>query len=339
MKRIVYLIVSVFCFISCEQEVGELTAYESPRLVVNALLSASDETQSIRIRQTGRMHAEMVDGADVTLSLNGSPFYHHVTSCEDSLLVPTHGFKVGDEVSIHVSREDMYAVASAEVLPPVIITGIDTLTVLAQRYSSSSGMEPHRRLLVHLRLPDEMDSSDTHFFRAEVVRRVIEPASYSLVGDRVEEVSYKENTYFNTFSYASDPALCESEGLDQDKMPVSFDWLEGLKNIYHLFRSTYFKDREYTLHLDFPTPHFLSQYGWAQQVMIRIFSISRTEYNYLMALSAYKTLDSGTIYDTEPGITTNVKGGAGIFCIETMAVDSVYDDHHLIQAGDYYQDF
>lgn len=53
-------------------------------------------------------------------------------------------------------------------------------------------------------------------------------------------------------------------------------------------------------------------------IIVRIYSITKFEYDYLQALAAFKTLDFGTIFDTESGIPSNIKGGAGVFCIESL---------------------
>lgn len=336
MKQIFYLAIYILLFCSCEKEIGELTEYESPRLVVNALLTAQKEAQQLRIRMTGPMQVERVEGAEVTLSLNDSLIYSHTTSDEDALDLTTEGFKAGDIVKVDVRKAGMHASASAEVLPPVIITGVDTMTVMAKRYSLSDEMEPHRRMLVHLRQPEGTNTKETSFYRVEVYKTIYEVSSFSVKDDTLADVHYKVDADHTSFSYASDPALCESEGIDQENLSVSFDWLAGVMNTYYVFRSTYFEDGEYTLRLDFPSPYFLSEYGWAQYVKIRVYAISRVEYNYLMALSAYKNSDFDTVYDTEPGVTTNVMGGAGIFCVESEASVAIYDDHNLIKDGDRY---
>ena len=334
MKHLLLLTLSVLLLVSCEKELGELTEYESPRIVINALLKAPQDEQPLYLRMTGLTHTSRVEGASVSLFLNGEPYYQHLTEGEDSLLISTRSFKVGDEVSIEVRKDEFRASATAQVLPPISITGIDTLTVMAKRYSTSTDLETHRRLLIHLRQPEDLNPDETYFYRVEIEKEILVPASWSLIGDTVTDVSYKSNEDHHHFSYASDPALSESEGVDQENFSVSFDWLEGMKNLFHVFRSTYFDHGEYTLRLDLPYPN--SSRGWSQDVTIRLYTISRTEYNYLMALSAYKTLDSETIYDTEPGITTNVRGGAGFFGIESISTISIHDDHNLLKNGDRY---
>ena len=336
MKRFLYIIFTLL-LVSCEKEIGKLTDFEMPRLVVNALITAQDDSQQIRVRVTGLYHAEKVDGADVTLMLNGKEIYSHTTSSEDSLVISTKDFKVGDEVKVDVWKDAMHATASAKVLPPLQIVGMDTLTVMAKRFTTSRDLEPHTQLQVKLRLADGIEPKETYYYRVSVYKNVYTLFSWSLDGEGfVDAVSYRTENDHNSFSYASDAALSESEGVNQENMSVSFDWLEGVKNTYHVFRSNYFENGEYTLRLDFPAPFSGSQNGWSQDINVKVYAISRTEYNYLMALSAYKNLDHGTIYDTEPGITTNVVGGAGIFCVESVDSISFHDDHKIIKVGDNY---
>lgn len=322
---------------SCEKEIGEFTEQEAPRLVVNALITAQQENQLMAISTTYLKQATPLPGADVTLSVNGQTILQYRTTGEGRYIaVPTEQFNPGDVVSVHVQKDDMVASASSTVPFPVAITGIDTLMVKAKRYKWSSDYSWHTRYLLHLRLADNIADNEACYFRAEVHKRMIYPHSVHYSPEGVlSQVTYTEDDDHTFFGYWNDPALTETENADQENMSVSFDWLDGIENVYHTFRSSYFKDREYTLHLDLTHPHlaasFTDRWGWAQDVTIRIYAISRTEYNYLQALAALKTLDTGTIYDSEPGVTTNVEGGAGIFCVESVSEVSFYEDHDLIR--------
>lgn len=322
---------------SCEKEIGEFNEQETPRLVVNALITAQQENQKMVVGTTYLRHSELLSGADVTLSVNGQSILQHRTTGQSRFIaVPSELFNPGDVVSVHVQKDAMDASASSVVPSPVAIKGIDTLTVKAKPYKWSSDYEPHTRYLVHLRLPDEANEKETYYFRAEIYKKVLWPKtiSYDPEGN-LDFVTYFESEDHTSFSYWNDPALTETENADQENMSVSFDWLDGIENVYHVFRSNYFKDREYTLHLDLTHPIFAAsisaRWGWEQDVTIRIYSISRTEYNYLQALAALRTLDSGTLNDSEPGVTTNVKGGAGIFCVESVSEASFHEDHDIIR--------
>lgn len=331
MKHIIYFILCGLLLTSCEQEIGELTEYESPRLVVNAMLTAQQDEQPLRIRMTGLTEATRVDGAEVSLSLNGKPYCQQMTKGEDSLVVSTRDFVPGDVVGVEVRKDGMLATAQAVVPQPIMITGIDTTTVMASRYQWSNDMEPHRRLLIDLQQPEGTNPDETYYYRVEIYKDMILPSSWSVVDDRITQVIYKTDDDHQQFSFAGDPALSETSGLNQEDMAVSFDWLDGMSNLYYVMRSTYFEHGKYTLRLDFPYPFGAGKAGWAQEVRIRLYAISRTEYNYLMALSAYRSLDSETIYDSEPGITTNVVGGAGFFGVEMMTEVTFYDDHGIIK--------
>lgn len=338
----------VLLLTACEREIGELTDYESPRLVVNALITAKADSQIVHLRLTGLAHTSYVSGAVVSISRNGQPFCQYTAEGDPAYMLPPTDFAPGDQVSIDVRSEasalgarqgEHHAFASVEVPYPVIITGIDTMSVKAKRFKHSSSYERHTRYLVHLQLPEGNHADEMQYFRVEVLKNVYTVSTYSLDGDTVSEVNLMTNEDHTLFSYWGDPALTETENADQENMSVSFDWLDGIENIYHVFRSNYFENGEYTLRLDLPEPYFYApQLGMAQDVRIRIYAISRTEYNYLQALAALKTLDSGTIYDGEPGITTNITGGTGIFCVESMAEVAFHEDRNLIKVGEnYYQ--
>ena len=323
---------------ACDREIGELTEYESPRLVVNALITANADSQVVHLRLTGLAHASYVSDAEVSICRNGEPFCQYTAEGDPAYMLPPTNFEPGDHVSIDVRHAEHHAQAVAEVPAPIIITGLDTLSVQSKRYKWSTEYERHTRYLVHLRLPEGSRADELQYFRAEVVKNIYTVSSFSVDGDIVSNVSLKINDDHSQFSYWGDPALTETENADQENLSVSFDWLDGIENIYHVFRSSYFEHGEYTLRLDLPEPYFYSrQLGMAQDVRIRIYAISRTEYNYLQALASMKTLDAGTLYEGEPGVTTNVTGGAGIFCVESMSEVSFYEDRNLIKDGDYYR--
>lgn len=337
MQRILYLIIGLLLLTACEREIGDLTEYESPRLVVNALITAQADSQFVHLSLTGLAHTTPVRDAEVSICRNGEPFCSYTYGSDSAYVLPTTHFEPGDQVSIDVRHSGHHAQASSIVPAPVIITGLDTLSVMAKRYKYSTDYERHTRYLVHLRLPEGSRADQMQYFRAEVVKDVYTVSSYALDGDVVSQVYLKTDDDHTQLSYWGDPALTETENADQENMSVSFDWLDGIENIFHLFRSNYFEDGEYTLRLDLPEPYsYVHRLGMAQDVHIRIYAISRTEYNYLQALAAMHTLDIGTIYDSEPGVTTNVTGGAGIFCVESMAEISFYEDRNLLQVGDNY---
>lgn len=339
MQKLIYLILSLLLLTACEREIGELTEYESPRLVVNALLTARADSQLVHLSLTAPTHPCGVSGAEVSICRNGEPFCHFTTADEAANLLPPTDFMTGDRITIDVRQGRHHAMATAVVPAPVIITGVDTMSVQAKRHKWSSDYEPHTRYLLRLKLPQECPADEVQYFRAEVLKNVYIVSSYTLEGDIVSSVNLKTDADHTHFSYWGDPALTETENADQENLSVSFDWLDGIENIYHVFRSNYFEHGEYTLRLDLPKSYSNDLHqGMAQDVCIRIYAISRTEYNYLQALAAFQTLDNGTLYDGEPGVTTNVTGGAGIFCVESMSEVSFREEHHLLKVGEnYYQ--
>lgn len=337
MQRIIYLIMSLLLLTACEREIGELTEYESPRLVVNALITAQADSQVVHLSLTGLAHTSPVSNAEVCICRNGEPFCNYTYGSDSAYVLPTTHFEPGDQVSIDVRHAGHHAQASSVVPAPIIITGIDTLSVQAKRYKWSSDYDRHTRYLVHLQLPQGSPADQMQYFRVEVVKNIYTVSSYSLDGGMVSKVYLKTDDDHTQFGYWSDPALTETENVDQENMSVSFDWLDGIENIHHVFRSNYFQQGQYTLRLDLPEPYsYVHRLGMAQDVRIRIYAISRTEYNYMQALAAMHTLDIGTIYDSEPGVTTNVTGGAGIFCVESVTEVSFHEDRNLLQVGENY---
>lgn len=341
MKRLHIFLVTVPCLIflvtSCETEIGELTEYEAPRLVVNALITAQREDQKMFVGTTFLGESEPLAGAEVVLSANGQSVLEHTTGMDKSFCVPAEAFHPGDVASVRVRKNDMCVSATSAVPFPLVISGIDTMTVRAKRYKASSDYERHTRYLVHLRLDKTASANQMQYFRVEVEKDIYTVGSFTLEGETVTQVGLRKDDDHTHFGYWGDPALTETENADQENMSVSFDWLDGIENVYHVFRSNYFENGEYTLRLDLPEPYFYERrLGMAQDVRIRIYAITSTEYNYLQALAAMKTLDSGTLYDSEPGVTTNVVGGAGIFCVESVSEISFYEDRNLLKVGENY---
>ena len=336
MKHYLYIIMCLFLLVSCEKEIGEFTDYESPRLVVNALITAGGEDQELRIHKTGVTLVEPVTGADVSLCVNGNEIYSTTTNGESSLIIHNNPIKPGDIVTIKAKKDDMLASATAEVPQPVIITGIDTVSVNVKRYSWSDNLHPHTRYLVHLRLPGNIEQKVTQYFRVEIVKDLRTVGGMSNIDKDGNIVDQYFIDFFNTdtdhsyFNYSYDPALCENENIDQENMSVDFDWLDGVDNRYHVFRSEYFDNGEYTLRLDLPHPGSYSL-GWEQDVRIRVYSISKFEYLYLQALATAQYYEMDIISNSEPMIPSNVDGGAGIFCIESVAEISFFEDHEIYQ--------
>lgn len=341
MKYYIYIIMSALLLVACEQEIGEFTDYEAPRLVVNALITAGGENQLIRIRQTGITHVSTVTGAEVSMAVNGEEVFSLISDGEDALAISHNDFRPGDVVTISAHKGEMHASASAMVQEPVIITGVDTMLVKVKSSKWSQELEPHTRYMVHLRLP-EGQPRETRYFRVEVVKDI---HTTRMSGYDEEQGcwvigSVNTDTDHSRFSYAYDPALCETENADQEDYPVQIDWLAGVENLYHVFSSNFFKEGEYTLRLDLPhNLWFAGSGGWDQHVRIRIYSISKTEYHYLQALSAAKYYERDVITNGEPMVPSNVTGGAGIFCVESVAEISFYENHFTYPQDEHLHDF
>ena len=314
---------------SCEREAGVLDEKEEPRLVVNAMITAGADSQQVHIRTTGLARAANASAAEVSILQNDMVAYSGIADKRGSLMFSAKGFAPDDEIAIVARYGSIHANARVRVPKPIIIMGLDTMTVRVRRSSSNKNLERHTRYLVHLRQPEGYDSKQTHYFRVEVYKDIL---SLKKTSDQTatEEQSIVVDADHDQFSYSSDPALTESENDSQDDLPIEFDWLAGVENKYHVFRDVYFADGRYDLRLDLPYPYYASSRDWSQHVTIRIYSITETEYYYLQSLAVYTTLDAGTIFDTEPGITSNVEVGAGMFCVESVTDISFEEEHFVL---------
>lgn len=84
------------------------------------------------------------------------------------------------------------------------------------------------------------------------------------------------------FYYGYDPALHEGHQLPQEKKDHGYDWFDQDENYFAVFRSVFFEQGCYTLTLDLERPNNTSakQSGWEQTSTIRVYTISRTEFEY-----------------------------------------------------------
>lgn len=329
MKQYIILLLTLLLFASCEKEIGEFSEYESPRLVIN-VLSSIDKDLHVNICKTGLTEALPVREYDICLDVNGKEVHRaSVKNNGTDYIVPMEGLHPDDRIHIDVTAENLHASAEAIVPQPVSIVAIDTMSVMAKTFSWYSNPSPHTRYMVKLRKPN--DSKALQYYRVEMTRSHSKVSSFSIENGIIDKITFTEPETDTTFSYANDPALTESEAVDQEGMSVSFDWLDGIKNKYHVFRSSFFKDGEYTLMLDIPQE--VTTYNWRQDVNIRIYGISAIEYQYLLALSAFKVYDPD-IFSGEPIMPTNVEGGAGIFCIESVSEINYLEDHVTMKVGD-----
>ena len=170
--RLPYLLLGMLLLSACEQEIGELTEYEEPRLVVNALITAQADSQLVHLRMTGFTQTAYVDNAEVEIRHNGELFYQYVAMGDPANVLPSTDFHPGDQIAIDVRKDGHHAQAVSVVPNPIIITGIDTLSVNAKRHKWSTGYEPHTRYMVHLKLAENVNQNEMQYFRVEVRKEI-----------------------------------------------------------------------------------------------------------------------------------------------------------------------
>ena len=328
MKYLLPIYMFLFCLTACVQEIGELTEYEAPRLIVNSIFAVGDTTISVDVRMMGVTETRFVSDAQVTLRVNDGASYS---------LLPDERFRTyrlndvrlslqpGDRVEVYVQGGGQHVSASSIVQQPVIIAGMDTCTS-SFPYNLNGMVYDHTRCLVHLQMPENVD--DMQYYRVEVVRK-INVFKSDAAQDSSATPGYSTWPMKYNFYYGYDPALHEGHQLPQEKNDHGYDWFDQDENYFAVFRSVFFEQGRYTLTLDLERPNNTSakQSGWEQTSTIRLYTISRTEFEYYKVLSAFVDYEPGLIFNSEPVFPTNIEGGTGIFGVESKAEITLYEKH------------
>ena len=328
MRYLLPIYMFLLCLTACVQEIGELTEYEAPRLIINGIFAVGDTTISVEVRMTGATETSFVSDAQVMLSVNdGATFPLLADERYRTYRLKDTSLKLqpGDRVEVDVQHGDLHASASSIVQQPVIIAGMDTCTS-SFPYVLNGVVYDHTRCLVHLQMPDHVD--DMQYYRVEVVRKINVFRS-DIEQDSCATPGYSTGPMKYNFYYGYDPALHEGHQLPQEKNDHGYDWFDQDENYYAVFRSAFFEQGRYTLTLDLERPNTSAsrQSGWEQTSTIRVYTISRVEFEYFKALSSFVKYEPGLIFNSEPVFPTNIEGGTGIFGVESKAEISLYEKH------------
>ncbi|MEO4719118.1 DUF4249 family protein, partial [Phocaeicola vulgatus] len=118
------------------------------------------------------------------------------------------------------------------------------------------------------------------------------------------------------YNYIYDTAL--TDGKPGHAIDEGFELIQKWNNYFGLFKSCYFKNREYNMTIDLKEDinyiHIDSQKA-ERYISIRFYSISESEHRYLYAMSSALDFDAENFIYAVPLIPNNIKGGIGIFSI------------------------
>lgn len=326
---IVSILIATLTIVSCENELPFSIKDNPPKLVMNALIDAENQTNLLFLNLTGKETTTHIQNATVEVRVNGQlteslrplpPESEENHQCRFSI---TSRFTPGDVVRIDAITDDGQYHAWAEVTVPqrpAGIENIDTLTVPMQEYGHTTDYLRYR--ITFKDRPDE-----TNYYRIVVDKQTtLWKYNHEEEGDTY--IFWKKHSY--SFIGREDIVLTDGQPSTGDEEDNGM--FDTARNIYGVFDDSRFKNTSYTMTVYNSTHIETVNEGYfdAMDVIIRLKSITETEYYYLKALNSVdsdvydETIDEPIKY---PG---NVQGGTGIVGISTEVskVVPIFTSHH-----------
>lgn len=321
MKKLVLFLFMLVLLTACTNTIGYLPDDEPRKLIVNALLTTDSDNNRIFLRYTGWTATTPATDGIVHLYINGK-LAETITVEEDFYPVKSI-FQPGDKVKIEASTENGAYRAEAEtcIEAPLEIMRIDTSYVNLRDYNSWIGDTP--RYDDYLRLKIQLKQSDAEktdkYYRLEIYQIY---HSYEWQGNTDSLKIYSSYNY----NYSYDTAL--TDGKPGHAIDEGFELIPKWNNYFGIFKSSYFKQGEYTLTIDLKENFSYNAYKTDRYITVRLYSISESEYKYLHALSSMLDYDSDNFIYAVPHLPTDIKGGIGVFSIASK-VESYLEELDL----------
>lgn len=323
MKTYIYysiLLIAALTIVSCENELPFNIKNNPPKLVMNALINADSLTNVLYLNLTGKENVTHLQDATVEVRVNGvmkesprplPPRTDYDPQCRFNI---TGTFTPGDVVRIDARTNDGRHHAWAEVTVPQRLNGIeniDTLTVPLTQYHYTQDYMRYK-----ITFSDR--PSETNYYRIVVDKQM------ELQKNNEEEggPEYIYWTQHISHAFISREDIVLTDGQPSTKDDEDNGLFDNAKNIYGVFDDSRFKNTSYTMtiynDLNYETDKDPNDgYYTEMNVIIRLLSITETEYYYLKALN----LVDSDAYDptiNEPlRYPSNVHGGTGIVGIST----------------------
>lgn len=314
---ILFILIATLTTVSCENELPFNIKDNPPKLVMNALINADNQTNILFLNFTGKETATHIQDATVEVRVNGQlteslrPLPPETEANPQCRFNITSKFTPGDAVRIDALTDDGRYHAWAEVAVPqrpAGIENIDTLTVPMQEYG-------HTNKYLRYRITFKDRPNETNYYRL-VVDKQTTLWGYNYEEGKGDYIFWTKHSY--SFIGREDIVLTDgqpSTGDDEDN-----GMFDTAKNIYGVFDDSRFKNTSYTMTV-YNSTHIETgnEEGFfnGMDVIIRLRSITEVEYYYLKALNSVdsdvydETIDEPIKY---PG---NVHGGTGIVGIST----------------------
>ncbi len=313
MKRSIYYILSVLCFLgsSCENELAFNPDNKPTKLVVNALLSTEAETNYIYLNLTGKDKLTPLADASVYFQINDLPA-EKAEQKKDSnphdggVFVLSPSIRPGDRIRIDARTNDTQLHAWTEVTVPEVvpIEKWDTLTTMIKKYGS---FREHLRCQLTFTDP----GTGNNFYRIVIQHE----AQITRKDKSTNEVqSYTVNKH--SVVVRDDIVLTDGYLTGMDEDDILFD---RPQNIYAVFNDNRISGETYTMTVYTETPSYpYIEYEEGAEthvkvdLHIRLLSITETEYYYLRALNEFDSESYDPITSAPMFFPSNVEGGLGI---------------------------
>lgn len=312
------ILMIILVIISCENELPFNIKNNPPKLVMNALINADSLTNVLFLNFTGREYAGHAQDATLEVRVNGQlkeslrplPLIDNERQCRFTI---TSQFTPGDIVRMDAITDDGNYHAWAEVTVPQRLAEIESIDTLTVPLTQNGYTHNYMRYKITFRdRPDEKN-----YYRIAIEKQM------SMWGYNHEEGGGDYIYWTKHISYSfigrEDVVLTDgqpSTGDDEDN-----GLFDTAKNIYGVFDDSRFQNTSYTMTI-YNNPEVESDnnndgFYEGMDVIIRLLSITETEYYYLKALNL---VDSDAYDETinEPiRYPSNVHGGTGMIGIST----------------------
>lgn len=313
---ITLLFLTVILSTSCENEIPFNLKDNPPKLVMNALINADSTNNVLYLNLTGRKVSLPVKDAIIEVRVDGHLIETiHAFPVSNSNDFPnqyfiTSRFHPGELVRIDARTPDGKHHAWAEVTVPQRpenIERVDTATV-ALKSGYSNYLTNHMQYKITI----NDKANELNYYRLIVETTL----NYTTLPDEENEEEQKHSYKFYKFINREDVVLTDGEPYtSEDESNGLFD---KTRNIYNVFDDSRFRDTRYVMTVYNDLNIYYQKVKDVQiQTVIRLLSITETEFHYLKALNV---IDSDAYDETlmEPvKYPGNVNGGVGIVGIST----------------------
>ena len=329
MKTYIYhpliLLVIILVTVSCENELPFNIKDNPPKLVMNAFINADSMTNVLFLNLTGKNYANHIENATVEVHVNGElretlrPLPMETEYDKQCRFNITGKFASGEVVRIDAMTDDGKYHAWAEITVPQRLDKIENIDTLTVPLTQNGHTQDYMRYKITFKdRPNE-----ANFYRIVVDKQM------RLWGYNHEEggEDYLHWTKHISYSFIGREDIVLTDGQPSTGDDEDNGLFDTAKNIYGVFDDSRFRDTSYTMTVynDPAIPYNNNYNGYYEgmDVIIRLLSITETEYYYLKALN----LVDSDVYDetiNEPlRYPSNVHGGTGMIGISTEVSQTV----------------